>query len=49
VEKQDVAFSKFIEEIRQKAKASFDVCQARCGENKLDILPRDFERAKTKF
>jgi hypothetical protein len=33
----------------EKEKASFDVCQARRGKNKLDSMPRALERAKTKF
>jgi hypothetical protein len=30
----------------KKAKASFDVCQAEYGENKLDRMPKDLERVK---
>jgi hypothetical protein len=33
----------------EKLKASFDVCQAGGGENTLDSMPRDLERAKAKF
>jgi hypothetical protein len=49
VVKEDVTFSKYILEIRKnekKQKASFDVCQALSGENKLDSMPRSFERAR---
>ena len=33
----------------KKKKASFDVYQVGCGENKLDRMPKDLERAKSKF
>jgi hypothetical protein len=33
----------------EKAKAGFDVYQVQFGENKLDSMPRDLERAKAKF
>ncbi len=33
----------------EKAKASLDVCQSECGENKLDRIPKDLEREKAKF
>ncbi len=32
-----------------KAKASLDVCQVGCGENQLDRMPKDLERAKRNF
>jgi hypothetical protein len=32
----------------EKEKAGFDVCQVERGENKLDSLPRNLERAKAK-
>jgi hypothetical protein len=42
VEKKDVAFSKFIVEIRKKAKASFDLCQAR-------YFAKGFRKSKSKI
>jgi hypothetical protein len=33
----------------EKAKASLDVCQGKYGESKLDRMPKDLERAKSKF
>jgi hypothetical protein len=33
----------------EKEKAGFDIYQVSCGENKLDSMPRTFERAKAEF
>ena len=33
----------------KKRRASFDVCQAGCGEIKLDRMPNDLERAKKTY